>query len=160
MIGDDEPTTMSHAVHIGPGIDFRDKAEALEGFEVRRVVGDLIEDGVAAKGRFFFGHQMDGREIRMRHDNNPFQGDYSTDAPRGARPAQGGSRMKEQRIARGGIRRLIERNFEENIPAIRVVWESQIQSAGAAGERSPSNPSDHLKEEVQGRGKCSSIPRW
>lgn len=65
---------MSHAVDIAPSIDFRDKAEALEGFEVRRVVGDLIEDGVAAKGRFLFGQQMDGREIRMRHDNNPFRG--------------------------------------------------------------------------------------
>lgn len=85
FIGDDEPAATSHAVDITPGIDFRDKAEALEGFEVRRVFGDLIEGGVAAKGRFLFGQEMDGREIRMRHGNNPFRGDYSTDAQRGAR---------------------------------------------------------------------------
>lgn len=86
---------MSHAVDIAPGIDFRDKAEALEGFEVRRVIGDLIEGGIATKGRFLLGQEMDGREIRMRHGINPFRGDYITDAPRGARPAQGGSRMKK-----------------------------------------------------------------
>lgn len=93
FIGDDEPAATGHAVDIAPGIDFRDKAEALEGLQVRRVGGDLIEGGVAAKGRFLIGQQMDGREIRMRHGNNPFHGDYSTDAPRGAREAKGGSRM-------------------------------------------------------------------
>ena len=89
FIGDDELAATGHAVDIAPGIDFRDKAEALEGFEVRRVFWDLIEGGVAAKGRFLLGQEMDGREIRMRHDNNPFRGDYSTDAPRGAREEAG-----------------------------------------------------------------------
>lgn len=65
MIGDDEATTINPATVVNLCIDTGQEAEALEGFEVRRVVGDLIEGGVAAKGRFLLGQQMDGRKIRM-----------------------------------------------------------------------------------------------
>lgn len=89
MIGDDEATTAMEAHIVLNSVHSGEETIVAEGFEIWRILGDLIEDGVAAKGRFLFGQQMDGREIRMRHDNNPFRGDYSTDAPRGAREGTG-----------------------------------------------------------------------
>ena len=89
MIGDDEPTATGHAFDIADGINTVKQAMALEDFEVRRVRGDLIEGGIAAKRRFFLGQEMDFSEIGENHSINPFRGDYSTAAPRGAR----GSRM-------------------------------------------------------------------
>ena len=95
MIRDDEPAATVHAFDIPDGINPGKQTMALEGFEVRRVLGDLIEAGIATKGRFLFGQEMDFREIRQDHSINPFRGDYSTDTPRGARDGQGGIRMWE-----------------------------------------------------------------
>lgn len=96
MIGDDEATTAREPHIVLNSVHSGEKTIAAEGFEIWRILGDLIEGGIAAKRRFLFGQQMDGREIRKRHGNNPFRGDYSTDAPRGARDGQGGIRMGEQ----------------------------------------------------------------
>lgn len=65
MIGDDDPAAINPAAVVNLRIDTGQEAMMPEDFEVRRVFGDLIEGGVAAKGRFLFGQEMDGREIRM-----------------------------------------------------------------------------------------------